>query len=180
MTGQAGSRSPGRWLLAGVAGLFVLLLWLRDDRSGLIGEPAPAFTLPVAHQPGAAPEGARIRLEDLRGQVVVLDFWASWCGPCRASIPHMNEIAERYRERGVSVVGVNSEPMPPERLALVARAWRFAYPVVSDATMEAELAYRVDAYPTLVLVDRGGVVREVYYGAPGKAELAARIKSLLQ
>jgi thiol-disulfide isomerase/thioredoxin len=111
---------------------------------------------------------------------VVLDFWAVWCGPCRASIPDMNALAEKYRPRGVTFLGVNSEPIPPGRLALAALNWKFAYPVLSDAAAEAELAYGVDAYPTVVVVDKSGVIREVYYGAPGKKLISDKIESLLE
>ena len=144
------------------------------------GDRAPAFTLPIAYQPGAPLDGSRVRLEDLRGQVVVLDFWASWCGPCRASIPEMNELAAKYRSRGVSFLGVNSEAMGPGRLGVIALSWNFDYPVLSDAAAEAERAYMVDAYPTLFLVDRAGIVRQIYYGAPGKGRLSAEIESLLK
>jgi cytochrome c biogenesis protein CcmG, thiol:disulfide interchange protein DsbE len=172
-------RDFGGWLLVAAA-LLIAFALLLQRKPGLTDKPAPAFTLPIAYQPGASVDGSRIRLEDLRGQVVVLDFWASWCGPCRASIPQMNELAEKYRSRGVSFLGVNSEAMGPGRLGIVALSWQFAYPVLSDAAAEAERAYSVDAFPTLFLVDRAGVVRQVFYGAPGKTRLAAEIESLLK
>jgi cytochrome c biogenesis protein CcmG/thiol:disulfide interchange protein DsbE len=172
-------RDFGGWLLVVAAVLIVAALVLHK-KPDLTDKPAPLFTLPIAYQPGARADGARMRLEDLRGQVVVLDFWASWCGPCRASIPEMNELAETYRPRGVTFLGVNSEAMGEGQLGLIALSWRFAYPVLSDAAAEAERAYGVHAYPTLFLVDREGVVRQVYYGAPGKRRITAEIESLLE
>jgi cytochrome c biogenesis protein CcmG/thiol:disulfide interchange protein DsbE len=172
-------RDFGGWLLVAAVLLILAALLLHREPS-LTGKPAPAFTLPIAYQPGERVDGARMRLEDLRGQVVVLDFWASWCGPCRASVPEMNELAEKYRARGVTFLGVNSEAMGPGRLGFVAMSWQFGYPVLSDAAAEAERAYRVSAYPTLFLVDRAGLVRQVYYGAPGKRRISDEIESLLQ
>lgn len=149
--------------------------------SQLVGEPAPAFALPVAAGPGAA-EGDRIALERLRGRVVVLDFWATWCPPCRQSIPILNRVHERNGGRGVSVIGVNVEPqMSRPTLASAHAAFGATFPSIQDTpSNQVQRAYHVDRLPTLVLVGPDGVVRHVETGVPDEEELQGEIDKLLQ
>ncbi|HEX2678727.1 MAG TPA: TlpA disulfide reductase family protein, partial [Polyangiales bacterium] len=154
--------SKDRLILAFVAFALIVGLFFRVRLSSdLVGKPAPDFTLPIAYQPDVAPDAtpARMRLADLRGQVVLLDFWASWCTPCRVSIPELSEVAKKYRSRGVEVLGINSEPIEPARVQLAAQAWRFGYPALADGALEAAAAYQVSAYPTIFVIDRTGIVR---------------------
>jgi thiol-disulfide isomerase/thioredoxin len=151
--------------------------------SGLGGDPlegraAPDFSLALARGAGAE-SGDRVRLADLRGKVVVLDFWASWCGPCRHSVPLLNEIATHFEEH-VVVYGINSEAIGPGVAALVARRWGFRYPVLLDPALETTVTYGVQAFPTMVLIDREGSVRKVYRGEPTKASITKRITSLIE
>lgn len=166
-------------ILAGLASvvliafaLSVLSPLLRGDT--LEGKPAPDFSLPVGLE-----EDERVRLSDQRGKVVLLDFWASWCGPCKHSVPLLNRIAERYRGK-VSVFGINSEASGPGQVAFVAMSWGIEYPVLRDTAMEAQLAYAVQVFPTVVLIDRQGKVAKVYKGEPTEASLHDRISSLLE
>ena len=167
-----------RWTSVLVAGLFGLLVYLHArDQGPLIDEPAPPFALPIVHGEGAS-SGDRMRLEDLRGSFVVLDFWASWCGPCRESIPILNRVARELASSGVRVVGVNAEGHGPERAGLVADRWGIAYPVLYDATAAVQNAYEVRALPSLFLVDRKGIVRRAYAGSPGAEQLIREIREL--
>jgi thiol-disulfide isomerase/thioredoxin len=158
--------------------VFALLLFLhlRDD-GPLVGELAPDFTLPLAYGEGAD-SGDRVRLADTRGSFVVLDFWASWCGPCRESVPTLNRVARELATSGVRVLGINSESHGPARAALVADRWGVAYPVLYDGSAATQLAYSVTALPTLYLVDREGVVRRAYAGAPSAERLIRDIREL--
>jgi cytochrome c biogenesis protein CcmG, thiol:disulfide interchange protein DsbE len=140
----------------------------------LEGKPAPNFTLPVA---GA--QGERIRLSDQRGKVLVLDFWASWCTPCRHSVPLLNRIAKRYAQ-DVQVLGINSESLGDGMLSSVRLNWGIQYPVLHDSAVEAQLAYNVQAFPTVMVINREGVVQKVYKGEPTEAALEAQIKRALQ
>jgi len=168
-------------ILVLITGAMLASMFVRGMRnSDLAGAPAPSFTLPVAYAYGGAPSNERVRLSDLRGHVVVLDFWASWCGPCKASMPEMNELAEKYRDRNVEVLGINSEPIGVGQLAFVAQSWRFAYPVLADASLEAARGYAVQAYPTIFVIDRTGIVRHVHFGAPGARTLGRQIERLLE
>lgn len=115
----------------------------------VVGQPAPGFSLaPLAG-------GEDVALAALSGRVVVLDFWASWCAPCVAAVPALNALAAD--RPGLTLLGITSEPA--EHAARVAGA--MAYPVLLDTTREASLAYGVTSLPTVVVIDRAGVVREI-------------------
>jgi cytochrome c biogenesis protein CcmG, thiol:disulfide interchange protein DsbE len=167
-----------RWVSALVVVLFALLLFMRfRDEGPLVGEPAPEFALPLVFGEGAE-QGDRLRVADLRGTFVVLDFWASWCGPCRQSVPILNRVARELASQGVRVYGINAEPHGPNRAALVAHHWGVAYPVLYDGTASTQLAYSVKALPTLYLIDRKGIVRRSYAGSPSAEQLIAKIREL--
>jgi cytochrome c biogenesis protein CcmG/thiol:disulfide interchange protein DsbE len=159
---------------------FVLLMIFGGPRSALVDEPAPSFTLPIVYQPDGTLGSERVRLSDLKGSVVVLDFWASWCAPCQESVPAMNRVAAKYKARDVAFLGINTENQPESRIAWVAQSWRFGYPVVVDGGMQAQRAYAVEAYPTLFVIDRTQTVRFVHFGAPSAAELSQEIESRLE
>ena len=144
----------------------------------LEGKPAPDFNLVLARGPGAE-SGDRVRLSDLRGKVVVLDFWASWCGPCRHSVPLLNDVAAQYGAK-LGVYGINSESYGPELVSFVAGNWGFRYPVLLDPALKTTSAYGVQAFPTIVLIDRQGNVHKVYRGEPTKAALTKRISNLIE
>jgi len=120
-----------------------------------------------------------VSLPDLRGKVVLLDFWASFCPPCRASVPVLNALAEELGPRGLVLYGVNAEALPPGQVAAVAARWGFAYPSLGDAEQALRLAYDIDAFPSLLLFDREGALRSVHVGLPDRSALASQITSLL-
>jgi cytochrome c biogenesis protein CcmG, thiol:disulfide interchange protein DsbE len=158
--------------------LFVGLMYLRlSDAGPWAGKPAPDFSLPVVAGEGAS-QGDRVRLSDLKGELVVLDFWASWCDPCRQSVPILNEVAKQLAAEKVHVLGVNSEAMQPAAIDRIGQRWGMAYPVLHDANAEVMVEYDVSALPTLYLIDRQGVVRKSHAGAPSVERLIKEVREM--
>ncbi|MCC7541031.1 MAG: TlpA family protein disulfide reductase [Deltaproteobacteria bacterium] len=140
----------------------------------IVGEPAPDFSLPIA----AGDDGAsRVRLSDLRGRTVVLEFWATWCPPCRGQMPEMARLRRETRSRPVDVIGINVEPgLAFGVIADRARAWRGDYLHLRDDG-DVALAYRVESLPTVVLIDPDGIVAAVHRGPASIRELRALVAS---
>lgn len=164
-------------VILAAACLLGLVLLPRLGRSGgrMAGQPAPAFTLPVAHNGDA---GARMSLDDLRGKPVLIDFWASWCGPCAMQAPILDRIAKRYDDQGLVVLGVNVDDE-----ARVARAYAakkgLTYPILLDESGAVQRSYGVDKLPSLVLVDREGQVVSFTQGLIDESSLDAIVRDAL-
>jgi len=133
------------------------------------GAPAPALALP---QSG----GQIVSLESLRGRVVYVDFWASWCGPCRQSFPWMNEMQRKYGARGLTIVGVNVDKRDADAQRFLQQV-PATFTIVYDPKGEAPAAYGVKAMPSSYLVDAQGRIAFVEYGFKDdrKAELERQI-----
>ena len=147
--------------------------FLKDPDSFLIsdaGKPAPAFRLQTF-------DGKKVSLDDFRGKVVLLDFWATFCPPCVAALPELQALHARNTPRGFAVVGVTVD----DRAALVQKATsraNVAYPILR-ATPEVWNAYRVNALPSLILVGRDGNIVRRYGGEADKAAMLADIEKAL-
>lgn len=138
------------------------------------GGPAKDFTL-------KANNGKNIRLSDLRGQVVMLNFWASWCGPCRQEMPLLDKLYKKYSSAGFSLLGVNVEADPKEADALL-KEIPVSFPVLYDTTSKVSEAYKVDAMPSSVLIDCDGKVSYLHKGyKPGDEKVyKKRVKDLIR
>ena len=125
--------------------------------------------------------GENIRLEELRGQVVLINFWASWCGPCRQEMPILQKIHERYEPLGFTVLGVNVDEEPAKATRIIERL-DLDFPLLLDSNQQVSEAYDVNAMPFTVLVDRSGVVRYVHRGyKPGdESNYVNKLKPLLR
>lgn len=136
------------------------------------GQEAPDFRL-------ATIAGDSLSLGSLRGRVVVVDFWATWCGPCQQELPALQRLYEEHAARGLEIVAISVDA-GPEAVAPYARQARLTFPVVLGG-IAVQTLYRVTALPTLFLVDRAGVIRFYQIGyAPGsEAALAAQVEALL-
>ncbi len=142
----------------------------------LVGKPAPAFTLPVVVNGSSA--NPTLSLSEFQGRAVVLDFWATWCGPCQAEAPLMNKLAQRFGERGLVVVGVDtSEPDGHGRPWAIAHG--LSYPIVYDTDNLTAERYGVTNMPTLVVISRAGKVTAVREGLTGDSELASLVREVL-
>ena len=142
----------------------IVLLVAVPVMASSIGTEAGNFTLKSA-------EGNNIRLSEYRGQVVLLNFWASWCGPCRQEFPHLDDLQQKYGSLGFTVFGVNVEQ---DRASAdkVLRDIPVTFPVLFDDNNQVSELYKVDAMPMTVLVDRNGVVRFLHRGYRPGFEMA--------
>lgn len=148
-----------------------------DQAAGLEPAPeeghiAPDFTLKDLH-------GNTVNLEELRGKVVFINFWASWCPPCRAEMPEIEAVHQEYKDRGVVVLGVDiSEPENTVRQYI--QQGGFTWTILMDSTGEVARDYRITAIPTSFFLDREGIIRVVKVGAMTKREMEANIAEAMQ
>ena len=146
----------------------------RDDRRyehALIDKPAPDFTLRDLR-------GNQVSLSDLRGQPVVLNFWATWCSPCRVEIPYLETLYTKYKDQGLVIIGMNTETdyMKVKRFAEP----RISYTVLLDGGTQAQ-GYDVSGIPCTYYIDRKGIIqhRSVGFGPGDEALIEEKIKELL-
>ncbi|MDH3748132.1 MAG: TlpA family protein disulfide reductase [Gammaproteobacteria bacterium] len=142
--------------------------------SGLTGRPAPDFALKSS-------TGENLRLSEYRGDVVMINFWATWCGPCRQEMPLLDELYTRYERVGFNLLGVNIDDDSSRAMNMI-HELGVNFPVLFDSRKEVSKLYDVDAMPVTVLVDREGNVRFVHQGyKPGYEEkYLDQVRSLLR
>lgn len=123
----------------------------------------PAVGMTPPEIDGQSVNGADpISLAQLQGRVVILDFWATWCGPCRAVMPFLDRLHERHHGQGLSVLGLSGEPAAVVRRHLDRSAVRYTIGAAAQPTLQR---YAIRGLPTLVVIGRGGKVRMVTHGA---------------
>ncbi len=132
-------------------GGFLLLPQCGKDKESPAGL-APGFTLKTL-------EGQEIILSQLKGKVVVLDFWATWCGPCRESIPHLVQLYNNNRENGFELVGMAVDKGDVETVRKFVKSMDIPYPIVV-APDDVVKSYRVNSIPATILIDKEGNIRE--------------------
>jgi thiol-disulfide isomerase/thioredoxin len=176
-----GALAPGK--RAAWAGWAVVSLALVGVGGNAVWSARHFDALRPIHRGEAAPDFSLARIDDvqgsvamsgLRGQVVVLDFWATWCPPCVAMVPVLRDVQARTAPRGVAFIGINSDgPTPLDEIRAFVAAHRLPYPMVIDDGRVGSL-YKVEALPTLVIVGRDGRIRESFVGytTPGTLEKA--------
>jgi cytochrome c biogenesis protein CcmG, thiol:disulfide interchange protein DsbE len=138
-----------------------------------VGHPAPDFTLRTV-------DGQELSLSDFRGRPVVVNFWATWCPPCRAEMPDFQAAFIEYQNEGLVIIGVNSTAQDdPDLVPGFVAEFGLTFPIVLDETGEVTSAYKILGLPTSIFVDKNGVVQEVFTGPTNKAYIAAKLPDLL-
>lgn len=167
MTEGMRARMRGAWLAISIA-----MSGIAYGAAGLLGSDAPDFVL-------RSVEGKNLRLSEYRGEVVMLSFWASWCGDCRAQLAQLGDMHARYGEAGAELLAVSLDQNAKAASAATSGA---SYPVLHDAGGEVGRLYDVSKVPVVVLIDRNGVVREVFegYRRGDETRYLERVQALLR
>ncbi len=141
----------------------------------LIGKPAPAFTVDSANGHG------KVTLASLKGKVVIVDFWATWCGPCKESFPKLQELYTKYQASGVELVGISEDDENQGIAAFGQAHGSVKFPIGWDSGKSIAGQYKPPTMPTTFVVDKNGIVRfaHVGYHASDEAEMEKELKTLL-
>ena len=162
-------------LLTVLAVIVILAKYTSTSNSSVENvRPAPQFSL-------ANLDGKNVSLKDFADKVMVVDFWATWCGPCREEIPHLNKLYENYRGKGLVVVGISMDAEGPEVVKQFAKELRMEYPVVmGDENVQQDFGGIV-GLPTTFIIDRKGNIVKKYTGyQPGMiGDMEQIIKELI-
>jgi peroxiredoxin len=159
-------------------GVAVALYSVRHNRASAVTSStasralAPDFTLPQ-------PDGQSLRLSAYRGKVVLLDFWATWCYPCREEIPHLVDLQQRYGDRGLQVLGISMDDSP-DPVGPFYQQFHMNYPVVMGTAKTGESYGGILGLPITFLIGRDGRIYAKHIGATDAAVFEKEIKSLLQ
>lgn len=142
-------------------------------------EDGPDFTASIIAN-AAEPGQKTMTLSALRGHPVLIDFWATWCGPCQAELPIVNGIARRFKNEGVVVIGVNTQDSEGRALAPILAARKgLTFPILLDDDNAISRKYHVDGLPTLVVISKDGKIAAVRTGVTGEAELERLVRKVL-
>jgi peroxiredoxin len=135
-----------------------------------VGEPAPDFAL-------MSTDGQPVRLSELRGRAVLLNFWATWCGPCKVELPDFDSVYRSQRESDFTVLAVNFQESRKEARTYMAEN-NLDLPTLLDARGEVAQAYRVAGLPATFFIDRDGIVREVNLGLVTRDQLVKKLTAI--
>ncbi len=150
-----------------------LLVWMgRVENPESLGVPAQDFSLVDI-------DGNTHTLADYEGQVVIVNFWATWCNPCRAEMPALQEVYDKYKDDGLVLLAINQD----ESLATInafADEYELSFPILLDDTLQVSRQYDIQAYPSTFFIDRRGRVRNSEFGGPmSKSFIESQILGLL-
>lgn len=176
------------WIMAAVVGVGLVLEAVEKNESGFEAKEA------VAAESGATRAAARKRMPELafvgldgkpwklsdhRGQVVLLNFWATWCPPCRKEMPALVRLSDRYKSAGLQVVGVNADESAPDKVRRFVADYGITYPVMSGGKGRSVMMPMVEKLPATFLVDKEGRLAAVFSGAMAEAAFQRELKPLL-
>lgn len=175
---RSGSRRWLQWLATLAVFFVVYSLATRANQLPLVGEVAPDVVLPIAA--GGPSDGPlEVRLSELAGEVLVLDFWASWCTACRRTSPILNALHDEFQSDGVAFYAINVEPIDRQRVQAAHLSFGTDFPTLHDRAGTAQKRYAVRMLPTVVVVGRDGMVKWAASGVPSKSDLRNAISGAL-
>ncbi|GIW08433.1 MAG: hypothetical protein KatS3mg060_3238 [Dehalococcoidia bacterium] len=157
--------------LVALLAALVLAACQPSSAAPVVGGAAPEFSLPTL-------DGRTVSLASLKGKPVLLNFWATWCAPCREEMPLIQRAAARYASSGLTVLAIDVQ----EGEALVqpfVDEFGLTFPVLLDKNGEVVSRYRVRGIPTTVFIDRGGIIQSVYLGPMDETILESRLNGIL-
>jgi thiol-disulfide isomerase/thioredoxin len=157
-----------RWVVAAL-----VVMGLLGAVGGFAQEKAPTFALKTA-------TGETVDLNKLKGKVVVVNFWATWCGPCRAEIPGMLEVYDAYKAKGLEIVGISLDQKGWNDVTPLVKKMNITYPVVLGNQNLVNAYGGFNAIPTTWFVDKRGNVAEKHTGSMSKEQFETIIKGLIQ
>lgn len=181
-------KSDQRWVATSLVILVIGVLWTFASRvptaaatggapppSPREGFSAPGFTLDLL-------EGGQVTLSDLRGKVVLVNFWATWCPPCRAEMPAIEKIYQSFKPLGLEVLAINVTNQDSETAADVfARDLDLTFPIPLDRNGETAARYALRGLPSSYFIDREGVIRSVVVGGPmNEALIQSKVEEILK
>ena len=133
------------------------------------GSPTPILDL----------DGKPVQLADLRGKVVWLNFWASWCPPCQSETPILRDLADRYRDRGLVVVGVSVQESSVDNVRAYAQKYQLGYTIAADVTGAVYAAYRLNGIPSTFFIGPEGAIRSIVRAPLNERQAIAQIERIL-
>ena len=173
MRGDDGVKRYAPMLIMIMALVVVILLMnqFRSQEGQSVGEQAPEFTLNDF-------EGTPVSLTDLRGKVVMLNFWSAACPPCREKMPTLQRIYEDLQARGFTILAINVNDRPQDALKYLTDNG-YTFPALRDADLSVARMYAVTGIPKTLMLDRNGMIRDVRLGPTDEATLRRLIEELL-
>ncbi len=140
----------------------------RALHAALEGKPMPKLSLT-----GWA--NGQITASEIKGKVLIVDFYATWCGPCMRAIPHNNEMLKKYKDQGLVILGVCTSNHGQEKMEQTVKQQNIEYPTARDPEMASAKAWQVHYYPTYAIVDRKGIVRIIGLQPPHVEEVVKKL-----
>lgn len=170
----------GLFLLAGLGWIWFSAIPSNTTSANLIPSPQTGFLAPDFNLKTF--DGQNIQLSELKGKVVIVNIWASWCPPCRAEMPTLEKVYEAYQGKGLVVLGVNSTVQDTLTNAQTfVTENKLSFPILADSNGLATRLYRVQSLPTTIFIGSDGVIHEIIVGGPmAEALLFSRVEKLIQ
>ena len=144
----------------------------KPDSAPQVGRPAPEFQLPNL-------EGQSISLGDFRGKSVLINFWTTWCPPCRSEMPYIQEVYEEWSDKGLVVLAIDIGESS-SKVENFMQSYNLSFPVLLDSNQSVSLKYRIRAIPTTFFIDKDGIIQDISIGAfPSKAEIEESLSKII-